>query len=47
MSNPKRHPEGFTAEHLGEQKRGFEGNKGKKMQSKENDEPKYIQPKGK
>lgn len=47
MGNPKRHPQGFMPDFPGTQSRGFSGNKGKKMQSKENEEPKYIPPKGK
>ncbi|WKB36707.1 acid-soluble spore protein N [Terrilactibacillus sp. S3-3] len=47
MGNPKRHPEGFTPDHLGEQSRAVDSNKGKQMANKSNDEPQYIPPKGK
>jgi small acid-soluble spore protein N (minor) len=47
MSNPKRHPEHFVPNHLGTQQREAGNNKGKQMSTKDNEEPKYIPPKGK
>lgn len=39
MSNPKRHPQGFAPRNLGMQSKGFNGNNGKKMQTKEGQAP--------
>lgn len=47
MSNPKRHPEGFTPEDASGQSRAANSNKGKQMATKNNEEPKYMPPKGK
>ncbi|MFD2617945.1 acid-soluble spore protein N [Terrilactibacillus laevilacticus] len=47
MSNPKRHPEKFTPDHLGEQSVRAHSNKGLQMANKSNEEPQYIPPKGK
>ncbi|MTT30631.1 acid-soluble spore protein N [Terrilactibacillus sp. BCM23-1] len=47
MSNPKRHPEKFSPDHLGEQSVAVNSNKGKQMANKSNEEPLYIPPKGK
>lgn len=47
MSNPKKHPQGFTPEHLGSQSVEAKSNKGKQMANKSDEEPKYIPPKGK
>ncbi|MBS4217628.1 MULTISPECIES: acid-soluble spore protein N [Bacillaceae] len=46
MSKPKRGPENFTPDHLGEQQVAVDANKGKKMADKSGQHPQYIQTKG-
>ncbi|TLS37443.1 acid-soluble spore protein N [Pseudalkalibacillus caeni] len=47
MSNPKRDPQPFSPDHLGDRDPQAPGNKGKKMADKTNEEPDYVPPKGK
>lgn len=42
MGNPKRDAQHFQPDHIGRQPKGFDGNKGKKMQTKTGETPTAI-----
>ncbi|WP_044746949.1 acid-soluble spore protein N [Bacillus alveayuensis] len=46
MTNSNDKPSHFNPNHIGTKPRGFGGNKGKKMQSKSNEQVQVIQTKG-
>ncbi|WP_186577361.1 acid-soluble spore protein N [Aquibacillus kalidii] len=46
MGNPKKDTKHFRPEHLGLQSHAADGNKGKQMSSKTNEQPDLIQQKG-
>ncbi|MBO8155115.1 MAG: acid-soluble spore protein N [Bacillaceae bacterium] len=46
MGNPKKDTKHFRPDRHGDYSLEYDGNKGRKYQSKENDQPDYIPPKG-